>query len=242
MLSTPQISIVVPAYNEEKYLGPTLSAISAAVTEYVGAYPHDGVEIVVVDDVSTDRTADIAAAHGCRVVSGNHSGIGAARNLGAKSARGELLVFVDADTRVPPALLRRLVTAVDMGIRAGAVAPHYTSERIAIRALLALWRWYAPRFKVAQGVCQFFETSAFETLGGYDESKMMAEDTDLYRRAHREFPGAATMITDISVFPSTRRYDQWPTWKVVFYTNPLTSALALESKRLWRAWYANPVR
>src|SRR5215813_13197634 len=106
------ISFVIPAYNEEALLGRTLEAINAAAREL--GQPS---EVVVADDASTDRTAAVARAHGARVVPVNYRQIAATRNAGARAATGDLLVFVDADTVVTRAAVRRAVGAM----RAGAV-------------------------------------------------------------------------------------------------------------------------
>src|SRR5437867_3710963 len=95
-METPSISIIVPAYNEEALLGATLRALDEARRTL--AEPS---EIIVVDDGSSDRTGDIAAAGGARVVRVQLRQIAGARNAGARAARGDLLVFVDADTIVP---------------------------------------------------------------------------------------------------------------------------------------------
>src|SRR5450759_1873023 len=100
------ISIIVPAYNEEALLAGTLRALRVSA-DAVGA-PY---EIIVVDDGSTDRTAEIARGHGARVVGVNVRQIGAARNAGAKVAVGDLLVFVDADTLVTSEVLQGAIAA-----------------------------------------------------------------------------------------------------------------------------------
>src|SRR5205085_9617055 len=87
------ISIVIPAYNEEALLAPTVRAVRESADATGVPY-----EVIVVDDGSTDRTAEIARAHGARVVSVELRQIGAARNAGVKAAAGDLLIFVDADT------------------------------------------------------------------------------------------------------------------------------------------------
>src|SRR5947208_6405466 len=89
------ISFIVPAYNEETELTCTLGAIRAASSGL-----SQSVEIIVVDDASTDATPEIAEQAGARVVSIHRRQIGAARNAGARAAQGEYLFFVDADTRI----------------------------------------------------------------------------------------------------------------------------------------------
>ena len=88
----PRYSVVVPAYDEEALLPSTLESIRAALA----AVPWPG-EIVVGDDNSKDRTAEVARAAGARVVFEPHHQIARARNAGARGAAGEWLVFVDAD-------------------------------------------------------------------------------------------------------------------------------------------------
>src|ERR1700680_3905394 len=92
------LSFIVPAYNEELELPSTLSAIHAAATASPEPY-----EIIVVDDASTDATAQIAKSAGAVVVPGHYRQIAAVRNAGARAARGDVLFFVDADTFSSPA-------------------------------------------------------------------------------------------------------------------------------------------
>ena len=94
---TPRYSVVIPAYNEEKLLGRLLDSLDVARAAYGNA---DAIEVIVADNVSTDRTAEIARARGCRVASVEKRVIAAVRNAGARAAVGEHLAFVDADTQV----------------------------------------------------------------------------------------------------------------------------------------------
>lgn len=89
------ISFVIPAHNEAELLGRTLAALIASA-QTVG----EPWETVVVNDASTDRTAEIALAHGARIITVNHRQIAATRNAGAQAMTGEVLFFVDADTVV----------------------------------------------------------------------------------------------------------------------------------------------
>jgi len=96
------ISVVIPAYNEEKYIGRCLEALRAQT------YPSEQTEIIVVDNNSTDHTAAIARRFGATVVFEPCKGIGAARQQGALAARGEVIASTDADTIVPPNWLERI--------------------------------------------------------------------------------------------------------------------------------------
>jgi len=95
------ISFIVPAYNEETELPETLRAIHSAAVGYK-------FEIVLANDGSTDATAGIGEQFGARVISIERRQIAAARNAGARAARGDIFIFVDADTRIGPEHVRVL--------------------------------------------------------------------------------------------------------------------------------------
>ena len=101
------ISFVIPAWNEESVLGPTLEAVSVAARHLV-----EPSEVIVADDSSTARTAEIARQHGARVVTVQHRQISGTRNAGARVAQGDLLIFIDADTIVTPEAVRASEQAV----------------------------------------------------------------------------------------------------------------------------------
>lgn len=90
------ISIVVPAYNEEKYIGDCLASIIANRTKDIS-------EIIVINNASTDRTSAVAEKFpGVRVVTEPHKGLTHARQRGLMEAKGDLIAYLDADTRMPP--------------------------------------------------------------------------------------------------------------------------------------------
>ena len=95
-----KFSIIIPAYNEERYLPRLLESIDTARSNYSGG--RDAVEVIVADNCSTDRTAQVAANHGARVVPVAKRRIAAARNGGARAAVGEILCFIDADSALHP--------------------------------------------------------------------------------------------------------------------------------------------
>src|SRR6185369_4599544 len=117
------ISFVIPAWNEESVLGPTLEALSAARKHLA-----ERSEVIVADDSSTDRTAEIARQHGARVVSVKHRQISVTRNAGAREAQGDLLIFIDADTIVTPKAVCAAVEAVRTGAVGGGCAIRYSGH------------------------------------------------------------------------------------------------------------------
>src|SRR5258705_11064350 len=113
-------SFIIPAHNEEAWVGRCLSAIRSAL-ESVGT-AH---EIIVVDDGSTDATASIARQHGARVVRVEHRHIAATRNAGAREARGEVLFFVDADTLVNSGVIQSALHNIREGAVGGGGVPRF---------------------------------------------------------------------------------------------------------------------
>ena len=98
----PAVTVIVPVYNGERFLPRCLDAINGS--------DHPPLEVIVVDDLSTDDSAEIARQRGARVITtGRRSGPGAARNLAAAEARGDLLLFVDADVVIKPDTLTKIV-------------------------------------------------------------------------------------------------------------------------------------
>src|SRR5262249_11540777 len=106
------ISFIVPAHNEERWIGACLASIRAAAEEVAEPY-----EMIVVDDASTDSTAPLAEAMAARILRVELRKISAVRNAGAQAAGGEVLFFVDADTQVN----ERAIGAAVAAMRNGAV-------------------------------------------------------------------------------------------------------------------------
>ena len=106
-----RLTVIVPAFNEEAYLAPTLRSIRAGADEARAASGAD-VNVVVVDNASVDETAAVAALLGATVVHEPVQGIARARNAGAHGVAGDVLVFFDADVDVPRSLLAAICAAM----------------------------------------------------------------------------------------------------------------------------------
>ena len=102
----PFVSVVMPAHNEEQYIGECLAALKQQ------SYPADRFEIIVVDNNSKDRTSEIARSHGVKVLFKEKGPVGAVRNYGVAHAQGEILAFIDSDCVAPPTWLQEGVALV----------------------------------------------------------------------------------------------------------------------------------
>ncbi|MBK5297860.1 MAG: glycosyltransferase [Vicinamibacteria bacterium] len=175
------ISFIVPAHNEEQMLGRTLDALHAAARSALTPY-----ELIVVDDASTDRTAEIAAASGAQVVSVEHRQIARARNAGAKAAAGDVFVFVDADTRIEAATIVATVAAVGHGCVGGGALLRFDEPVPASLRLIGVCLRITMRLgRLAGGAYVFATRNAFEGVGGFDETLFATEELTLSRALRR---------------------------------------------------------
>ena len=207
------ISLIVPAYNEAKDLPRLLDSVEAALGAYGGN--RSDVEVVVADNGSTDGTAAVAVARGCRVVSTAPRSIGATRNAGARAARGGLLAFVDADSRLHPETFNeialRLGSGRVVGGTTGVTMERWSPGIAATYAVLVLLVWITG-FDTGVVFCR---REDFAAVGGYDERLRYAEDVAflhalwrLGRRTHRRLVRARRA----KVVASTRKFDEHGDW------------------------------
>src|SRR5437763_5799980 len=147
-----RITVVVPALDEALILPETLRRLRIA--ERAAAIE---VDLIVVDNGSSDDTASIARAHGAQVISEpERRGVGRVRNVGAAAATGDVLVFVDADVAVPETTLIQIANEMaDAKCIGGAFDTDYRPQRHTVRLYLRLWRLVSLVTRMAQGACQF---------------------------------------------------------------------------------------
>lgn len=202
----PTISIIVPAHNEEAYLGATLDALSHQ------DYPS--FEIVVVANGCTDRTAEVAQEKCHRLVTLAQKGLGVSRNLGARMATGELLIFLDADTLLERDALRKIAQQFTERDAGGTVKGQPDSKRFAYRLIYGL-KNFMHRFVVRNGssgviICW---KKQFEAVGGFDERLELRENSELIRRLKRF--GGYKYVGNTAATTSMRRYDRRGVWNIV---------------------------
>ncbi|MFB7178573.1 glycosyltransferase [Streptomyces sp. NPDC056257] len=243
-MTDPELSVIIPAYNEAKYLPRYLPTVFASLRAWETVSGRLG-EVIVVDNASTDETATVAKELGARVVTELVRSIGLVRNTGAREAEGRMLFFVDADVALPLEGITAAVAAMDAGAVGGAIPPLYTPSRFGARLLCAYWDHRRSRHGGAQGVNQFCTRDAFKAVHGYRPDYFMSEDMEFFARltAHgRTAGGPVTVLENLRVRPSTRRYDDWSTARMLWWQNPVIVQLCLTSPRFWRNWYTTTVR
>lgn len=235
------LSIVVPAHDEALTLPATLIALREALAET----GRRG-EIIVVDNASEDATAEIARAHGATVVVEPHRQISRARNRGAREARQPYLLFVDADTWPPAALLERALAELDAGAcGGGAVIAFDRAPNALYRRGPGLWNALSRHLHWAAGCFVFARRDAFEAIGGFDERVYAGDEVTLSRRLRRwgrAHQRSFVVIEDPPVVTSARKA-QWytPTQHLLMMLLAFVP-FALRSRRLMWFWYQRPLR
>jgi glycosyltransferase involved in cell wall biosynthesis len=176
-----QISIIVPAFNEEKLLGASLAEIKAATAAFdrLGW----GFELVVCDNNSTDHTADIARTAGAKVVFEPVNQIARARNAGAAAAAGDWLIFVDADSHPGDKLFAEVAEQIRSGrCLAGGVTIRLDEKLFVAGLITRLWNYASRCCRLMAGSFIFVEAAAFRQVGGFSRELFAAEEIDLSRR------------------------------------------------------------
>lgn len=237
------VTVVVVAFNERSSLPATLPSVIAAAGRLSEPY-----EVVVVDDGSTDGTGEVAEGMGVRVLRRQPStrGVGAARNAGAANSTGRWLVFFDADVIVSEHALEAMFEAVarDQLSLAGFRAV-YRPKKLSSWILCAVWDYRRFRGGPCQGVGQMVGRNLFDGVGGYREDWLMGEDTDFYVRAQHwadQHGEKHSIVEDAVIWPSSRRYDAWPSARMWTLQNPLVARLRPRSEALWGSWSKGDIR
>lgn len=207
---------MIPAYNEAGYLARTLACVDAARASYRGP---SAVEVVVVDNASTDRTAEIARACGAEVVVEERRCIAAVRNRGARHSTGRILAFMDADSLLSQNVFNAIHETMVSGRYVGGstdVRLERMSPGLFVTMCLTV---YAARWLLGvSGGLIFVERFTFEELGGFDERLYCAEDSAfllaLRRRAKRSGRGFVVLKDEITT-TSARSFDRLGDWYYV---------------------------
>jgi glycosyltransferase involved in cell wall biosynthesis len=230
------ISVIIPTLHEERYIEKTLASLFRFKPE---------IEIIIVDGDSKDKTVEVASRYADRVLSVTSRGIAKAKNLGAKHAKGDVLIFIDADVLVPNSFLQKVTKVFeDQSIVAATckimpVKPrtlefiYFSLLNLSIRfSIQALAK---TKFKLgSRGEFIAVRKSEFEKVGGFNEKIACLEDFDFTFRLFkfRKF----TFIQDLVVYESLRRIRKRGLFKMlrIWTTNYVAyQTYGLPKSRVW---------
>jgi len=173
----PVVSIVIPTYNEERNIGRILTSIKNQTAK--------GVEAIVVDDGSTDKTIAISKKYTKKVYPRKHKERSVQRNFGASKASGKYVLFLDADMELTPNVVKDCLHHID-GFK-GLVIPETTVGNSLMSKIRRFEREMYMGDRTIE-VARFFEKKVFDEFGGYDINLTGAEDYDLPKRISEKYP------------------------------------------------------
>jgi glycosyltransferase involved in cell wall biosynthesis len=195
-----KISVVIPAFNEERLIGDTLRHVREAMRAF--AQRGWDAELIVCDNNSTDRTAELARAAGAKVVFEPVNQIARARNSGAAEASGDWLVFIDADSHPSVQLLADVADQIQSGrcLAGGSTVKlegHYPMGNRVTR----LWNTISRVGTLLAGSFIFCEAQAFREVGGFSQELFAGEELDLSQRLKRLARARKTRIVILHRHP-----------------------------------------
>lgn len=220
-----KFSVIIPAYNEENYIGRCLDSIVAAAKPY-----KDQVEIIVVLNRCTDRTEEIAKSYNCVLVKEDRKNMSIIRNAGAKVARGEILVTIDADSQMTDNMLTVIEAKFLTGKYIGG-GVKWQCERLSTGIwfngliLLPIIIKYGG---VSAGILWCYKKD-FEAIGGFNEEQRMLEDVEFGLRLKKWGQKCGKKygtITEARVIVSMRKADAQGDWDILRRPKFLFSVLS----------------
>lgn len=209
----PKISVIIPSFNEEKYIINTFAGLKTQ--------SFKNFETIVVDKNSSDRTREISRKY-ARVINYKKPGIGIARNVGARAAKGSILVFLDADTKPSKDLLKIYSKAFD-GKVVAATGPilaleegdFFTNAGIKLFTGSFVKATIAVGSPTIMGMNFAVSKKAFFDAGGFDPKMITYEDIDLTNRLKKL--GRIKYFDKAVVYTSLRRVRAWGLKKFFLY-------------------------
>lgn len=230
------LSVVIPARNEEHRLPRCIEAIKSSA-DYAGA----GLEVVVVNNRSTDRTADVARELGATVVSSDAKNLSAIRNAGVRVATGQFVLTVDADSLVSRGLVARVLRSLrdDQTVGGGVlIFPERWSLGILVTGIVI--GSLALIYRISGGAF-FFRRADFEAIGGFDEEVLSAEDIDFARRLKRHARSNGRSFRNLFsayIVTSCRKFDTFGDWYLVRHPIEAWRLLGGKDRELAdKVWY-----
>ena len=221
-----RFSIIIPARNEEGFIARCLASIQIAAEPFV----HE-TEIVVVLNRCTDRTEEIARSYGVSIVKNESKNLSMIRNAGVRSACGDIIVTIDADSWMSPNMLIEINRLLNCGRYIGGGVLMYP-ERLSLGIIFTILLILPVliRHGVSGGLFWCFR-SDFEVIHGFDESLVSAEDIDFARQLKlygKTLGKRFKTITKAHIMTSCRKFDMFGDWYVA--RNPRLARKILQGK------------
>jgi glycosyltransferase involved in cell wall biosynthesis len=204
-----KISVIIPTLNEERCLPDCIKSISNQTL------PRNMYEIIVADSHSSDQTPKIAKKYADHLLEVPREGAGAARNAGAEIAKGEILLFLDADTMISKNFLEELLKNCDEEPIVGGTCDIFPSDGTPFgtaffRLINIVYKLvYFLHMPHAQTKCCFYRKNAFRLLGGFNKNLIISEDQEMAWRAGK--------IGKVIYLPTTAAYSSMRREKTVGY-------------------------
>ena len=213
-------SVIIPAHNEEKYIGKCLEAIETAAQAAAG----QKVQVIVVANRCTDSTAQIAESHGAKVIINEDKCISSIRNAGIKQAEGGIIVTIDADSRMSQTSLCEIRQMLDSGKYVGG-GTRAKFDRMSIGIFFStmyvaanLAPVMAKERAALSGGMFWFRKTDYEAIGGFDESLVSLEDLDFAARLNRLGIGRGQKYGTLKrsyIVTSSRKFDEFGDWYLI---------------------------
>ena len=210
------VSVIIPTLNEERYIEDCLKSLKKQ--------SFKNYEIIVSDGLSTDNTVKIAKKYTKNIISSKDKGIGDGRNKGAKIAKGEILLFMDADTTVAPNLLEKLAESMKNKDIIGLTTEIKSKEALELIDIIDFKIYnffvkaslYLPFFTPQiPGVCLCIKKSIFKKVGGFNKEMKTCEDLEFCEKAKRY--GKFLYLKGSYANTSIRRMKKWGRLKFLTY-------------------------
>lgn len=245
MSNQEKISVIIPTFQEGKLVETALSQFDKKLKI------NQDLEVIVSDGGSTDRTLEIAYRFADKVIENlehKKQNISIGRNRGAKSSEGDILIFINADTKIEKIDEFFFTTRKEINTP-GTIAvtcPVYIypeEETLFDRLLHFVMNLYFYSLNIlglgmGRGECHIVKKDIFEKVGGYNENIAAGEDFDLFHRLRKI--GKIRFMWKVNVFESPRRYRKEGYFRIIFLWLANSVSVLIFKKSILNEW--KPVR